>query len=212
MKYEWRKQEKSHYLPKATPEVIDIPEFKYIVLSGQGNPGSKFFSHCVEVLFSVAYAIKMNLKKVDSPPKDYMDWTVYPLEGVWDITEEAKKTYDGSFNKDDLVFDLMIRQPDYVSEDFFRQMIELTRKKKPHDLLDKLQYESITDGKSVQMLHVGSFDDEPASFAVMEEFAIAEDLKRVSRAHREIYLSDFRKVPTEKLKTLLRFWVAERGQ
>ena len=207
MKHEWRKKEKSIYLPKNKPELVDIPEFQFIALSGEGNPNSEFFSECIGALYSMAYAIKMQLKKIENPPKGYQDWTVYPLEGVWDINEEAKRKYDGKLNKDDLVFDIMIRQPDFVSLDFFNEMLAFTKKKKPHPLLEKVQLIKITDGKCIQMLHIGSYDDEPASFERMEQFASDLDLKRKSKVHREIYLSDFRKVPKEKLKTTLRFQV-----
>ncbi len=207
MKHEWRKKEKSAYLPNLKPEFIDIQEYQFIVLNGEGNPNSKFFSDCIGALYSVAYAIKMNLKKMEKPPKDYQDWTVYPLEGVWDISKEAKLNFNGKINKDDLVFDLMIRQPDFVSNDFFNEVLELTKKKKPHKLLGKIELKKIRDGKSVQMLHVGSYDNESESFEQMEKFASNLSLKRKSKVHREIYLSDFRKVPEDKLKTTLRFQV-----
>ena len=102
------------------------------------------------------------------------------------------------------MFDLMIRQPDFVTEDFFSEMLALTKKKKPNEMLEKAELKKFHDGKCVQMLHVGSFDDEPASFAIMEKFADEQGLKRISKKHREIYLSDFRKVPEEKRKTALR--------
>ncbi len=210
MKHEWRKLEKSIYLPGKKPEVIDVPEFQFIVLSGEGNPNSEFFSRCIETLYSVAYAIKMNLKKLASPPSGYQDWTVYPLEGVWDISEKAKQHYDGTLNKDELVFDIMIRQPDFVSVDFFNEMLEFTKNKKPNKLLEEVQLKSIGDGQCVQMLHIGSYDDEPASFERMEQFAKDSNLARKSKIHREIYLSDFRKVPTEKLRTVLRFQVHDK--
>ncbi len=207
MKHEWRKQEKAIYLPKSNPELVDIPTYKFIVLSGKGNPNNKFFSEYIGVLYSVAYVIKMNLKKAKNLPKEYQDWTVYPLEGVWDITEKAKQNSDGKLNKDDLIFDIMIRQPNLVSEDFFDEMLELTKTKKPHKLLDKVRFETITEGKCIQMLHIGSYDDEPKSFEQMEELTTELGLKRKSKIHREIYLSDVRKVEAEKLKTVLRFQV-----
>ena len=209
MKYEWRKKEKSIYLPKNKPELIDVPEYQFIVLSGEGNPNSDFFSDCIGALYSLAYAIKMNLKKSDEPPKNYQDWTVYPLEGVWDISEEAKLNFNGKINKDDLVFDIMIRQPDFVTKDFFNEMLEFTKIKKPHKLLEKIKFQKIKDGNCVQMLHIGSYDNEPESFEQMEGFANDLGLKRRSKVHREVYLSDFRKVPEEKLKTILRFQVIE---
>ncbi len=103
----------------------------------------------------------------------------------------------------------MIRQPDFVSEDFFTEMVELTKKKKPNELLDHVKFEKITDGKCVQMLHIGSYDDEPQSFKQMEDFIKELNLIRKLKVHREIYLSDFRKVETSKLKTVLRFQVKE---
>ena len=209
MKHEWRKKEKEIYLPKTQPELIDVPEFQYIVLSGEGNPNSELFSKCIEALYSVAYAVKMNLKKAKKPPKGYHDWTVYPLTGIWDITEEAKQNYTGTLNKDELVFDLMIRQPNFISKSFFYEMIEFTKNKKSNELLNKIEFKKIKDGKCIQMLHVGSFDDEPKSFARMEEFANGLNLKRKSKSHREIYLSDFRRVPEQKLKTTLRFQLSE---
>ncbi len=207
MKQEWRKSEKNLYLPKAKPELFDVPEFQFIIISGSGNPNGEFFSECIGALYSLAYAIKMNIKKLEHPPKDYVDWTVYPLEGVWDINAKAKQKQAATINKDDLIFDLMIRQPDFISPQFFAEMVDLTKKKKPSPLLDKIRLKKITDGQCVQMMHIGSYDDEPSSFKQMEEFAEELNLCRTSKVHREIYLSDFRKVATEKLKTVLRFSV-----
>ena len=207
-KHEWRKKEKQFYLPKNQPEIVDVPMFKFITIEGEGNPNSPFFSECISVLYSIAYAIKMTMKKKEVKPSTYTDYTVYPLEGIWDLKESAKQSSSTTFSKDDLVFKIMIRQPAWVDEGFFREMLDLTKKKKPHELLDKVNFQEITDGKCVQMMHIGSYDDEPASFVLMEKFADSEGLTRLSKRHREIYLSDFRKVAPEKLKTILRFWVA----
>jgi hypothetical protein len=207
MKHEWRKEEKMVYLPGTRPEFIDVPEFQYIVLNGKGNPNSAFFSSCIEALYTLAYAIKMNLKKTHTPPKAYRDWTVYPLEGVWGLSEKAIAEYDGELDKDELVFDLMIRQPEFVEKGFFNEMVELSIKKKALPLLEKIELKKISDGECIQMLHIGSFDNEPASFARMEEFAQSLNWIRKSKIHREIYVSDFRKVPAEKMKTTLRFQV-----
>ncbi len=205
MKHEWRKKEKTVYLPKEAPQLIHIPEYNFITISGEGNPNSKFFAECIGVLYSVSYAIKMNLKTIDKKPSNYYDWTVYPLEGVWDISEKAKTNFTGQINKDELVFDLMIRQPNFIDDNFFHEMLEFTKKKKPHILLNNVAYKKITDGKCIQMLHIGSYDNEAESFKKMEAFANSQGLHRQSKIHREIYLNDFRKVPEEKLKTLLRF-------
>ena len=206
MKHEWRKKEKHIYLPKNNPEIVEIPEFGYFTIEGKGNPNNEYFPEFIGVLYSLAYAVKMSPKK-GLAPDNYFDYTVYPLEGIWDITEEAKEKFDGTLNKDDLVFKLMLRQPDFVNISFAKKIIEITRDKKPHKLLEKVRFEKISEGKSIQMLHIGSYDNEPESFRIMEDFANAQGLKRLSKIHKEIYLSDARKVAPEKLKTVLRFKV-----
>jgi len=206
MKHEWRKKEKEIYLPKNKPVIIQIPEYKYFTIEGTGNPNDDHFPEYIGVLYSLSYAVKMCPKK-GLEPKGYFDYTVYPLEGVWDISEEARKTFNGKIDKNDLVFKLMIRQPDFVNEDFAMLILEQTKKKKPHELLDKVKFENIADGECIQMMHLGSYDNEPESFKLMEDFAENENYSRISKIHREIYLSDARKVAPEKLKTVLRFQV-----
>lgn len=206
MKHEWRKQEKAIYLPKSKPEIIEIPEYRYFTINGAGNPNDDFFTDYIGVLYALSYAVKMSPKK-GFKPKGYFDYTVYPLEGIWDIKEEAKKDYGAKLNKDDLVFKLMIRQPDFVDQTFAKDIIDFTKKNKPHALLDQVHFETITDGLCIQMMHLGSYNNEPESFRLMEEYALAQNLSRKSKAHREIYLSDARKVVPEKLKTVLRFQV-----
>ena len=138
-------------------------------------------------------------------PKGYFDYTVYPLEGIWDLTENAKKSIDGTVNKNDLIFKLMIRQPDFVESNFAMQILELTKKNKPHDLLEQVRFEEIVEGDCIQMLHLGSYDNEPESFRIMESFAEQANYSRKTKTHREIYLSDARKVSSDKLNTVLRF-------
>lgn len=208
MKHEWKKHEKQYYLPKGNPELISIPGFKFFTINGKGNPNDDFFAEYIGVLYSLSYGVKMSLKK-GIEPKGYFDYTVYPLEGVWDLTEDAKKTFDGSLNKNDLVFRLMMRQPDFVDSNFAKQIIDLTIKNKPHELLEQVRFEEVNDGVCVQMLHTGSYDNEPASFTTMEIFAGQINYKRKAKTHREIYLSDARKVPPDKLKTVLRFSVVK---
>ncbi|TSE06739.1 GyrI-like domain-containing protein [Aquimarina algiphila] len=207
MKQEWRKKEKTVYLPKNEPEIINIPEYKFLTIRGKGNPNSDIFPGYISALYSLSYAIKMNLKK-EPTPNGYVDYTVYPLEGVWDINEEAKKTYDGTLDKNDLIFTLMIRQPDFVEEEFVQKMMTQTKSKKPHPLLEQVKFECIKEGKCIQMMHLGSYDNEHKSFRIMETFAQKKGLTRLSKVHREIYLTDFRRVAAEKLKTVLRFKVA----
>lgn len=206
MKHDWKTSEKAFYLPKANPEFVTIPEFRFFTIEGEGNPNDSHFAEYIGVLYSLSYAVKMSPKK-GLAPAGYFDYSVYPLEGVWDINDEAKKRFSGVINKNDLIFKLMIRQPDFVEELYAQQVIELTKKKKPHELLNKVNFERIAEGRCIQMLHIGSYDDEPASFQQMEAFANSQNLTRKSKIHREIYLSDARKTAPEKLKTVLRFQV-----
>lgn len=206
MKHEWKKQEKQFYLPKLKPEFIKVPSFNFFSIRGQGNPNNPFFADYIGVLYSLAYAVKMSPKANIAPP-NYFEYTVYPLEGIWGITEEAKKKYTGKLDKDSLVFNLMIRQPDFVNKQFATEIIERTKKKKPHPLLERVEFGSIEDGECVQMLHLGSYDNEPESFKQMEQFCLKNNRTRESKIHREIYLSDARKVESSKLKTVLRFKV-----
>ena len=104
----------------------------------------------------------------------------------------------------------MIRQPDFATETLVERAFEHVRKKKPHPYLDDVSFDTMEDGLYLQMLHIGSYDDEPQSFQVMHEYAENHQLERISFVHREIYLSDFRKVATEKLKTVLRFKVESK--
>ncbi len=207
MKHEWRKHEKNLYIPKNKPEIVTVPPLKFFLLEGNGNPNDSFFAEYIGVLYSLSYAVKMSPKK-GIAPENYFEYTVYPLEGIWDLSEKGKQEYTGKLNKNELIFKLMIRQPDFVTETFAAEIIERTGKLKPHPFLAKVKFTTIEDGKCLQMLHIGPYDDEPASFDRMEEFCLENGLKRISRQHREIYLSDARKVAPEKLKTLLRFQIA----
>ena len=206
MKYEWKKAERARYLPKSKPEIISLPSFKFYSIKGKGNPNDDSFGEYIGVLYSLAYAIRMS-QKAGFAPDDFFEYTVYPLEGLWDISEEAKQKYNGVLNKDDLVFDLMIRQPDFVTKEFAEEAIERTMKKKLHDLLEKVGFIELEEGKCVQMMHLGGYDNELETFEIMEKFCKDNGLVRESKKHREIYISDPRKVKPDKLKTALRFKV-----
>jgi hypothetical protein len=206
MKYEWKKNEKNYYLPKNKPELIKIPPFNFFAIEGKGNPNDDFFAEYVGVLYSLAYAVRMSPKS-GTVPKGYFEYTVYPLEGIWDISEAAKKNFNGVFDKSSLVFNLMIRQPDFVTENYALEIIEKTKKKKPSKLLDKVKFIKLEEGECIQMMHIGSYDSETESFKLMEEYCAENKLVRASKTHREIYLSDPRKVSPDKLKTVLRFKV-----
>ncbi|EHQ90361.1 GyrI-like domain-containing protein [Desulfosporosinus youngiae] len=208
MKYEWKKQAKELYLPKNKPELVTIPDFKFFMIDGKGNPNSEEFSEAIGALYSLAYAVKM-LPKKNSIPEGYYDFTVFPLEGVWDLAEEARTKE--VLDKNSLIYTIMIRQPDFVTEKLAQEVINSVKLKKPHPLLDQVRFDSLEEGLCVQMLHQGSYDDEPRSFAIMEDYCVQNNLRRLSKIHREIYLSDVRKTQPEKLKTVLRFNVEYHG-
>jgi len=203
MEHQWKKEEKAYYLPGPQPAMINIPAFSFFTITGNGNPNEPFFAEYVGVLYTLAYAVKMS-SKAGMAPAGYEPYSVYPLEGVWDISEEAKSRPQAALDKSQLVFTLMIRQPDFVTKQYAQETIERIRIKKPHPLLDDVHFETMAEGKCVQMLHVGSFDSEPESFKKMDSFIRNSNLHRTSLTHREIYLSDARKTPPEKLRTVLR--------
>jgi len=206
MKQDWKKAEKQLYLPKTQPEKIMVPAMNFFTISGEGNPNNPEFGEYIGVLYALSYGVKMSPKQ-GFAPNNYQDYSIYPLEGVWDINDEAKKNPTEKLNKDTLIFHLMIRQPEFVSPEFAQTVVERVQKKKQHPLISQVRFETIEDGNCIQMLHIGSFDDEPTSFGLMEEFAQKTGLRRISKVHREIYLSDARKTIPEKMKTVLRFRV-----
>lgn len=207
MKHEWRKKEKHYYLPKSKPEIVNIESFKFIQIKGSGNPNNEIFSEKVGVLYSIAYAIKMMPKK-NITPKGYFDYTVYPLEGIWGLDEEGLKK--DTFDKNNLVYNIMIRQPDFVTKEVFDLALDMTKKKKPNKYLDEVEFGEIHEGMCVQMMHIGPFDDEYKSFELMKEFCQKNNLSIRDKRHREIYISDFRKTSQEKLKTVLRYMVEDK--
>ena len=204
MVYEWKRAEKRFYLPGTKPELIRIPAFRFFSIEGKGDPNDKLFAEYVGVLYSLSYGVKMSPRK-GFVPEGYYEYTVYPLEGVWDISDEAKVEQSDRLDKSTLIFKLMIRQPDFVTQKFAEDIISLTKKKKPHPLLEPVTFNTFEEGNCIQMMHVGSYDDEPVSFRTMEDFCLENKIRRESKIHREIYLSDPRKVSTDKLKTVLRF-------
>lgn len=206
MKHEWKKHEKDLYLPKQIPEVITIPKQAFFMLKGKGNPNSDSFAEKIGVLYSLAYAVRM-MPKQGYIPEGYFEYTVYPLEGLWDLTEAGKQSE--TLNKDEFLYTIMIRQPEFVTEEVVNKACETVQKKKPHPLLDDVIFGTFEDGLSVQMLHLGSYDDEPKSFKIMNEFIENNNLIRSSSIHREIYLSDARKVQPARLKTVLRYMLSQ---
>jgi len=198
-KHEWRKHEKEYYLPKQEPVLVTVPEFKYIMLEGYGNPNNEEFSDAIGVLYSVAYGIKM-LPKNGVVREGYFEYTVYPLEGIWEGVEDEE-----NLDKDKLHYKIMMRQPDFVDEDLFKIVIEMVKKKKPHVRLDEVEFATMDEGLAIQALHMGSYDNESETFDKMKKYCEENSLKRVGFWHREIYLSDARKTEKNKLKTVLQY-------
>ncbi|WP_017416407.1 GyrI-like domain-containing protein [Clostridium tunisiense] len=204
MKFEWKKQERNLYLPKKKPELVTVPKQKFFMISGKGNPNGEEFSEKIGILYSLAYAIRMMPRK-GYTPEGYFEYTVYPLEGVWDLTEEGRQA--NTLNKDELLYTIMIRQPDFVTEEVVNKAFEIVRKKGNNPLLNEVTFETMEDGLVVQMMHVGSYDEEPQSFQQMKNFIKENNLEIVTLKHREIYVSDSRRTEKSKLKTVLRYQV-----
>lgn len=198
MKYEWKKQEKELYLPKPEPQIITVPNQKFFAIKGKGNPNEADFSDRIGVLYSLAYAVRM-MPKSGFTPDGYFEYTVYPLEGVWDGNNAVDKS---SFS-----YTIMIRQPEFVTAEIVAKALENTKKKKPHPFLSEVFFCEMEDGLSVQIMHVGDYDNEPLSFAKMNEFMVKNALVRNTDTHREIYLTDASKTERDKLKTVLRYSV-----
>lgn len=162
----------------------------------------------MSTLYALAYSIKFAFKALYNNGKtqrtlwEFSDYSIYPLEGVWTTSNK-----DNLLDKDCFQYTIMIRQPAYITKAIFEATVEATKKKKPHPLLEDVFLGTIEDGKCVQILHVGLFDDEPKSFAQMDVFAKENNLKRLNQYHREIYLNDARKTVPEKRVTILRFQV-----
>ena len=199
MKYEWRRQEKQLYGAKTTPVLVTVPTQSCIMINGEGNPNDTDFSNRVSALYSVAYAVKMAYKK--TAKGEYDDFAVYPLEGVWQQIENCELI------KEKLRYTLVIRQPDFVTDELAERILAATSRKKPHPLYASASFGHWNDGLCVQMLHVGPYDDEPVSFNMMQAYCAEHGLRRASDSHREIYLSDARKTDPARLKTVLRFGV-----
>ncbi|MHB1653692.1 MAG: GyrI-like domain-containing protein, partial [Desulfitobacteriaceae bacterium] len=185
MKYEWKKQEKELYLPKNKPVIVAVPKFKFFLLDGKGNPNDEEFSEAIGVLYSLAYTVKM-LPKKGITPEGYFDYTVFPLEGVWDLAEEAQVLE--TLDKNSLIYTIMIRQPGFVTDELAEEVIKSLKMKKPHALLENVKFNSLEEGLCVQMLHIGSYDEEPKTFSIMEDYCTQNNLKRTSKIHREIYI------------------------
>ena len=187
MKYEWRKQEKELYGVKTKAVLVNVPKQKFITIKGKGNPNEEDFSNRISALYSVAYGIKMLFKKA-ALNNEINYFTVFPLEGLWQKGDKVE------FDKNDLSYTLMIKQPDFITEEIY-------------NLYEGISFKEFEGEKAIQILHLGSFDDEPQSFEKMDKLATELQLKRTSNVHLEIYLTNKNRTSEEKQKTILRYSV-----
>ncbi|MBQ9263528.1 MAG: GyrI-like domain-containing protein [Clostridia bacterium] len=204
MAFDFKKEYKEFYLPPRKPEIVTVPPMQYVAVEGGGNPNvpGGLFQQAIQVLYSLAYTVKMS-KMSDHRMAGYFDFVVPPLEGFW--WQAGVERVDFT-RKDAFQWIAAIRLPDFVTEAEFRWAKNEAETKKRLDC-SAARLLSIEEGLCVQMLHVGSYDDEPASVQKMERF-VEENGCRMDangpRRHHEIYLSDARKVPPDKRRTVLR--------
>lgn len=203
MTYDWKKSDKHLYLTKASPVSVAIPKMGFFSIKGQGDPNAKNFGQVIEALYTASYTLKMLPKKQPSPA-GYFEYAVFPLEAVWELPKSANL-----HDKSQYIFDVQIRQPDFLTPQLALQVVEMAKKKKPALPWPDMGYVQVEEGLCVQMLHLGAYDDEQRTFAVMDGFCTQNKYHRVSKAHREIYLNDPRKISPDKLKTLLRYQIAK---
>ncbi len=204
MAFDYKKEYKEFYMPANKPSIVTVPKMNYIAVRGKGNPNDESgeYKDSIGLLYAIAFTIKMSYKgshKIDG----YFEYVVPPLEGFW--WQEGFDRIDYT-NKNGFNFISLIRLPDFVTKaDFDWAVQEATSKKKAD--FSKVEFLTYDEGVCVQCMHVGSYDDEPKTVALMHEYMKANgyelDITNV-RYHHEIYLSDPRKCAVEKLKTVVR--------
>ena len=204
MPFDFKKEFKEFYLPKNKPEIITVPRMNYIAVRGKGNPNDADgdYQQAVGILYAVAYTLKMSYKS-DYKIDGFFEYVVPPLEGFWwqDGITGVDYSSKATFN-----WISVIRLPDFITKDNFNWAAETASKKKNIDC-SKAEFFTIDEGLCVQIMHTGSYDDEPRSVKLMDDFIKSEgydnDLTDI-RLHHEIYLSDPRKTSPEKCKTVIR--------
>lgn len=204
MAFDYKKEFKEFYMPKTKPEIIEIPQMNYIAVRGSGNPNEAGgdYSKAISVLYPVAYTLKMSYK-TDYKMQGFFEYVVPPLEGFW--WQKDVKGVDYS-NKESFQWISLIRLPDFVTENDFNWAVENATLKKKIDC-SIAAFLTIKEGLCVQMMHIGAYDDEPATVAKMDEFLKEQGYENdfnEQRLHHEIYLSDPRKTAVEKCKTVIR--------
>ena len=209
MAFDFKKEYKEFYMPKSTPEIVEVPKANFIAVRGKGDPNEEggAYQQAISVLYAVAYTLKMSYK-TDYKIEGFFEYVVPPLEGFWwqDNVVGIDYADKSSFN-----WISVIRLPDFVSEEDFQWAVDTATKKKKLDC-SSAEFLTIDEGLCVQIMHLGSYDDEPATVSLMDNFAeengYANDLSD-TRLHHEIYLSDPRKSPPEKWKTVIRHPIKE---
>ena len=209
MAFDYKKEYKEFYMPKNKPQIITIPKMNFIAVRGCGDPNEEggFYKEAINLLYGIAFTIKMS-KKGEHQIEGYFDYVVPPLEGFW--WQEGVIGVDYS-RKDQFNWISVIRLPDFVSEEDFQWAVSEATMKKKTDY-SKVEFLTYDEGLCVQCMHIGSYDDEPATIDTMhrfmEEQGYALDITD-QRHHHEIYLSDARRVAPEKLKTVIRHPIRE---
>jgi len=197
-KIDFKKELKHLYGPSAKKfEVVDVPPMNFLMIDGHGDPNTaQEYKDAVEALYAVAYALKFMSKKEKG-----VDYGVPPSEGLWwvenmeEFTTEDKSAWDWT---------MMIMQPEWITQEMVEEAVKQVEKKKNLPALSKLRLETYHEGLAVQILHIGSYDDEAPTIAKMHHEFMPENGYEPAGKHHEIYLSDPRKVAPEKLKTILR--------
>lgn len=204
MAFDFKKEYKEFYLPKGKPEIIQVPPMTYIAVRGAGDPNSPggAYQQAMQILYSVAYTLKMSYK-TDYKISGFFEYVVPPLEGFWWQANGEGIDYS---RKEDFRWISVIRLPDFVTEKDFRWAEETASRKKGFDC-SGAEFLTVDEGLCVQCMHLGAFDNEPATVAKMdaylEENGYENDFSG-HRLHHEIYMSDARRVAPEKLKTVIR--------
>lgn len=197
-KIDLKKENKEFYYPSARKvSVVDLPRMKFLMIDGQGDPrSSQEYQNAMETIFPVAYKTKFVCKKEKS--KDYV---VMPLEGLWWVDNMEQFRLD---HRESWKWTVMIRQPDFITEDLIKKAMEEIEQKKNPPSLKKIRYESFKEGLSVQIMHIGVYGEaETPSVQRLHEF-IDQEGHKITGKHHEIYISDMRRTKPEKLKTVIR--------
>ena len=203
MAFVYKKEYKEFYLPPRTPGIVTVPAMNFLAVRGQGDPNEEgAYKQALELLYAVAYTIKMS-KKGEHKLEGYFDYVVPPLEGLW--WQDGIHGVDYT-RKADFRWISLIRLPEFVTKVVFDWAVREATEKKQRDF-SKVEFFSWEEGVCVQCMHIGPYDDEPATVAAMEEYATEQgyvmDFSQ-GRFHHEIYLSDVRRCKPEKLKTVIR--------